>query len=375
MKKSRIGVLTGGGDCAGLNPALKWVVKTAMDERLEEERGTRYEVLGIRDGWKGLVNIDPASSDTEGRIVPLNPEIVRTWDRYGGTFLGTSRLSPYDPKNDCSKLVVENIHSLGLDAVIAIGGDGTLAIATRMAKDGINVVGIPKTIDRDLPDTDYTLGFETALNVITEEVDRLRTTAGSHKRIFVVETMGRTAGWLALAGGESCGAYIILIPELEFSMERLNELVIEGRRAGTRYEIIVVAEGAKLVGGTEIVKKKGTDSFGHKALGGIGQFVAERIEKGTGLETRSVVLSHLQRGGAPCAYDRRMGRYFGIAAVDLVVKRSFGRMVSYKNGKITSTPLKNIYGRLNLVDVARRYDADRYNGQRTILNSPLKEEP
>jgi phosphofructokinase-like protein len=369
MKKCRIGVLTGGGDCAGLNPALKWVVKTAMDERLEWERGIRYEVLGIRDGWRGLVNVDLASADIEGHIVTLNPDIVRTWDRYGGTFLGTSRLSPYDPKNDQSKRVIENIERLGLDAIIAIGGDGTLAIATRLSKEGVNVVGIPKTIDKDLPATDYTLGFETALNVITEEVDRLRTTAGSHKRIFVVETMGRTAGWLALEGGESCGAYIILIPECEFSIDRVNELVLEGRRTGTRYEIIVVAEGAKQIGGTEVVKKEGVDSFGHKALGGIGEFVAREIENGTKLETRSVTLSHLQRGGAPCAYDRRMGRYFGIAAVDLIVKENFGRLVCVQNGKITSCSLEKIYGRLNLVDVATQYDAERYNGRRTILNN------
>ncbi len=372
MRKSRIGVLTGGGDCAGLNPALKWVVKTAMDERLEEERGIRYEVLGIRDGWRGLVNIDPSTADTEGRIVPLNPDIVRTWDRYGGTFLGTSRLSPYDPKNDCSKHVISNIEGLGLDALIAIGGDGTLAIANRMARDGVNIVGIPKTIDKDLPGTDYTLGYETALNVIVEEVDRLRTTAGSHKRIFVIETMGRTAGWLALEGGEACGAYIILIPEYEFTMDRVNELVKDGRRSGTRYEIIIAAEGAKQKGGTEIVKKEGVDSFGHKALGGIGGFLAERIEEGTQMETRHVILSHLQRGGAPCAYDRRMGRYFGIAAVDLVVRKNFGKMVAVKNGKITSTPLESIYGKLNRVDVATRYDVDRYNGRRTILNVPRK---
>lgn len=367
MKKIRIGVLTGGGDCAGLNPALKWVVKTAMDERLEWERGVRYEVLGIRDGWKGLVGIDLSSPDTQGSIIPLNPDIVRTWDRYGGTMLGTSRFSPYDPKNECPALVKENIEKLGLEAVIAIGGDGTLAIATRLAREGVNVIGIPKTIDKDLPETDYSLGYETALNVIVEEVDRLRTTAGSHKRIFVVETMGRTAGWLALEGGEACGAYIILIPECDFSIEKVNELVLEGRRSGTRYEIILVAEGAKPTGGTEVVRKEGTDSFGHKALGGIGQVIAKRIEEGTGLETRSVVLSHLQRGGAPCAYDRRMGRYFGIAAVDLVVRRKYGNMVCLRNGKISYCPLEDIYGRLNLVDVATQYDAERYNGRRSIL--------
>jgi phosphofructokinase-like protein len=376
MKKFRLAVLTGGGDCAGLNPALKWVVKTALDERLEEERGIRYEVLGIRDGWKGLVNIDPSTPDTDqGWITPLDPEVVRTWDRYGGTMLGTSRFSPYDPKKDCSKLVIDNIKQRGIDAVIVIGGDGTLAIATRLSREGINVVGIPKTIDKDLPSTDYTLGYETALNVITEEVDRLRTTAGSHKRIFVVETMGRTAGWLALQGGEACGAYIILIPEHDFSMDRVNELVLEGRRAGTRYEIIIVAEGAKQTGGTEVVKKKGIDSFGHKALGGIGQFVAAEIEKGTGLETRSVNLSHLQRGGAPCAYDRRMGRYFGIAAVDLVEKKNFGKMVCLKSGKITYCPLESIYGKLSRVDVATEYDKDRYNGRRTILYGKRKQTP
>ncbi|MFC1913840.1 6-phosphofructokinase [Chloroflexota bacterium] len=374
MKKSRIGILTSGGDCAGLNPCLKWVVKTALDERLEDERGTRYEVLGIRDGFKGLVSVDPVALDTEGHIVPLDEEIVRTWDRYGGTFLGTSRLSPYDPKNDQSKLVIDNIGKLGLEALIVLGGDGSLAIGSRLAKDGVNVVGIPKTIDKDMPETDYTLGFDTALNIVTEEVDRLRTTAGSHKRIFVVETMGRTAGWLALEGGESCGAFIILIPECDFSLERVNELVTEGRRGGARYEIILAAEGAKPVGGTESVKREGVDSFGHKALGGIAEFVAREIRNGTGLETRSVILSHLQRGGSPSAHDRRMGRHFGIAAVDLVVKGDYGKMVCLKGGKISACPLHNIEGKLRLVDVATQYDVDRYNGRRTILNGALLKE-
>jgi len=368
MNKSRIGILTGGGDCAGLNPALKWVVKTALDERLQWERGTQYEVLGIRDGWKGLVYADPTSPDTQGYITPLDQEIVRTWDRYGGTFLGTSRLSPYDPKNDQSRVVIDNIEKLGLEAVIAIGGDGTLAIASRLSQEGVNVIGIPKTIDRDLPETDYTLGFDTALNVITEEVDRLRTTAGSHKRIFVVETMGRTAGWLALEGGEACGAYIILIPEYDFSLEKVNELLLEGRRAGSRYEIIVVAEGAKVAGGSEFVKAEGVDSFGHKALGGVAAFLAREIHNATKLESRSIVLSHLQRGGSPSAHDRRMGRYFGIAAIDLVAKKDYGKMVSYKNGRIATVPLKDILGKLKLVDVETQYDTERYNGRRTILD-------
>ncbi len=367
--KERIGILTGGGDCAGLNPALKWVVKTALDERLHCDRGIQYEVLGIRDGWKGLIEVDTTSLDTQGYIVPLNQELVRTWDRYGGTFLGTSRTNPYNPKDDQSRRVLDNVERLALEVVIAIGGDDTLGVAYKLAQEGVNVIGIPKTIDKDLSGTDYTLGFETALNVITEEVDRLRTTAGSHKRVFVVETMGRHAGWLALEGGESCGAFIILIPEYDFSIEKVNELVLEGRRAGARYEIIVVAEGAKPVKGSEFAKSEDLDSFGHNTLGGIGEFLASEIYKATKLDTRSIVLSHLQRGGAPCAYDRRMGRYFGIAAVDLLVRKEFGKMVSYKNGKITDIHLKEVIGKPSLVDVETQYDIERYNGRRTITNT------
>lgn len=367
MGKSRIGILTGGGDCAGLNPAIKWALKTALDERLQRERGVQYEVLGIRDGWKGLIYGDPEGPNVRDYITPLNQDIVRTWDRYGGTQLGTSRTNPYDPKDDQSKTVLRNIEKLGLDALIAIGGDDTLGVAHKLAKEGVNVVGIPKTIDKDLAETDYTLGFETALTVITEEVDRLRTTAGSHKRIFVVETMGRNAGWLALEGGESSGAFIILIPECDFSLEKVNELVVEGRRAGARYDIIVAAEGAKPIGGSAIVKKETKDAFGHITLGGIGEFLAKEIAQATGWETRSLVLSHLQRGGAPCAYDRRMGRYFGIAAVDLVINKDFGKMVRHRDGKISAVPLERVIGRVSLVDVETQYDADRYNGRRTIL--------
>jgi 6-phosphofructokinase 1 len=366
MGKTRIGILTGGGDCAGLNPAMKWVVKTAMDKHFQAERGVEYEVWGIRDGWKGLVEVEPETTLGEW-LMPLTPEIVRTWDRYGGTMLGTSRTNPYNLKNDQSKRVLYNIQKLGLNVLIAIGGDDTLSVALKLAKEGVNVVGIPKTIDKDLIETDYTLGFETALSVITEEIDRLRTTAGSHKRIFVVETMGRNAGWLALEGGESSGAFIILIPEYDFSVEKVNELIIEGRKEGSRYEIVVVAEGAKPAGLAEFVQEERVDSFGHKALGGIGDYLAGEIGKGTGFECRSIALSHLQRGGAPCAFDRRMGRYFGIAAVDLIVMKDYGKMVSYKNGRITSVPLEKVIGKMNIVDVKMMYDTERYSGRRTIL--------
>lgn len=367
MERYKIGILTGGGDCAGINPAVKWAVKTAMDGRLAAERNTRYEVLGIRDGWEGLMSIDPANPTDPSHVVPLDEELVRTWDRYGGTNLGTSRANPYNPKRDVSKQVIENIRRLGLDALIAVGGDDTLGVASRLSREGVRVVGIPKTIDKDLPGTDYTLGFDTALNVVVECVDRLRTTAGSHRRVFVVETMGRHAGWLALEGGESSGAYIILIPEYDFSMDRVNELIVEGRRSGARYEIIIVAEGAKPSGGTEFCRDSRVDSFGHRALGGVGEYVAAEIHNCTGLETRSMVLSHLQRGGVPSAHDRRMGRYFGIAAVDLIASKEFGRMVAYRDGRITSIPIEEALGGPNLVNTEIQYDTSRYNGRRTIL--------
>lgn len=369
MRESRIGVLSGGGDCAGINPAIKWVVKTALDERLQSERGIRYNVLGIKDGWKGLIEVEPEELSVQDYIIPLSQEIVRTWDRYGGTMLGTSRANPYDPNNDQSKRVLANIEKLRLDALVAIGGDDTLGVAHRLEEEGVKVVGIPKTIDKDLPETDYTLGFETAMNVITEEIDRLRTTAGSHKRIFVVETMGRYTGWLALEGGESSGAFIILIPEHDFSLDKVNELVLEGRHDGARYGIIVVAEGAKPLGDKKFVRQEGVDSFGHMFLGGVGDFLAREIQKATKLETRSINLSHLQRGGAPCAYDRKMGRYFGIAAMDLVAMGYFGNMVCVRNGKISACPIANVIGRSQFVDVDTQYDVERYNGRRTILRT------
>src|SRR4030042_777623 len=239
MEKERIGVRRGGGDCAGLNSAIKWVVKTALDDRLRKTRKIEFEVVGIRDGWKGLVLPEGDDDDPTPRIYGWTEEMVRTWDRYGGTMLGTSRTNPYDSKNNRSKIVLKNIDKYHLDYLVAIGGEDTLGVAHELYLEGVKVVGIPKTIDKDLSGTDYTLGFETAVNVITEEIDRLRTNAGSHRRIFVVETMGRNAGWLALEGGESSGAYIILIPEYNFEINRVNELVMEGRRKGARYEIIV----------------------------------------------------------------------------------------------------------------------------------------
>jgi len=364
----RIGVLTGGGDCPGLNSAIKWVTKTALDPLLSAKRHEVFEVIGIRDGWRGLVEVDPADSSSMARWTEQLTELkVRAWDRTGGTALGTSRVNPFNPKDDRSRRLLENIEALGIDALAAIGGEDTLTVAQRLHDLGVKVVGIPKTIDRDLTGTDYTLGYDSALNVITEEVDRLRTTAGSHSRIFVVETMGRHAGWLALEGGQAAGAYVILIPEWDFQMERVCELLMTRKNSGIRYSIVVVSEGAKIKGEDLVYLSEKEDGFGHKVLGGIARYVSKEIERRTGLESRYVVLSHLQRGGKPTACDRLMGRRFGIAAVDLILRGRFGRMVSYIKGELTSVPISQAIAKLQTVDVARYYDTERYNGPRSSL--------
>lgn len=364
----KIGILTGGGDCAGLNSAVKWVTKTATDPLLAAHRGEDMEVIGLREGWKSLVALDPDDPESMARwTMPLNELVVRTWDRQGGTVLGSSRTNPFNPKDDQSRKCLENIAALGLHALVAIGGEDTLSVAYRLHNLGQRVVGIPKTIDRDLNATDYTLGYDTALNVITEEVDRLRTTAGSHSRLFVVEVMGRHAGWLALEGGEAAGAHVILIPEYEFEVGKVAELLERRRRAGVRYDIVVVSEGARIRGQSEVYLSDKEDGFGHKVLGGIGEHLAKQLEILTGSETRHVVLSHIQRGGQPSARDRLMGRYFGIAAVDLILEEDFGRMVSFRNGQITSVSLKQAIEKLYVVDVNTLYDPLRYNGRRSSM--------
>jgi 6-phosphofructokinase 1 len=365
MKEEKIGILTGGGDCPGLNSAVKWVVKTATDERLSLKRGKFFKVFGIREGWKGLTDLDTQlGGNIDQYIEELDELKVRTWDRIGGTMIGTSRTNPYSQKKDRSKEVIQNIRHLGLDYLIAVGGDDTLSVAHNLSKAGIKVIGIPKTIDGDLTGTDYSLGFESAVQVIVLEIDRLRTTAGSHARTFIVETMGRHAGWLALEGGKAGGAFIILIPEYPFDMNRINQLLKTRKEKGVRYSIIVVAEGAKPAEGTLVYRDYQEDEFGHKTLGGIGKWVSDKISEGAGLETRHIVLSHLQRGGAPSAYDRRMGREFGIAAIDLLLAGKFGTMVNYKNGRVGFISLNDLKGKPHLVDIEKYYDTERYNGRR-----------
>ncbi len=364
----RIAVLTGGGDCPGLNGAIKWVTKSALDPLLEKERSIRFDVIGIREGWRGLVEINPDDPESVAQhTMKLDEEIVRTWDRYGGTNLGTSRTNPFNPKKDTSAKVIENIDRLGIDVIVAIGGEDTLGVAAKLHRRGIKTVGIPKTIDGDLVGTDYSLGFDSAVNIIMEEIDRLRTTAGSHSRIFVVETMGRHAGWLALHGGECSGAYIILVPEVPFEMDKICALLDQRRGREIQYSIIVVSEGATMKASMEFCRDDKVDEFGHRSLGGVAAYIAEQIEQRTGFATRYVTLSHLQRGGSPSARDRLMARWFGIAAVDMIVNEDFGRMVSYRQGEITSVPMKDVTDRLHLIDVNKYYDTERYNGKRSIL--------
>ncbi|MFH1479941.1 MAG: ATP-dependent 6-phosphofructokinase [Pseudomonadota bacterium] len=367
--KMRVGILSAGGDCPGINSAIHWFVNSANDNDLIPERGIMFDVIGIVDGWRGLIEVKPDKKENVRHwTMKLTPDIVRTWDRYGGTRLGTSRINPFDPQKDQSQTMITNIKKLGLEALVVIGGFDSLGITYKLFREGINVVGIPKTIDKDLCETDYTLGFDSAVNIITQDIDRLRITAGSHSRIFIVESMGRKAGWLALEGGEASGAAVILIPEHDFDIERVIEILKMRKKSGKRYSIVLVSEGAKPRGMDEIHERRERDGFGHYYLGGVGGFIAEQIEKRPGLEVRYVALRHLQRGGSPTAYDRRMGRKFGVAAVDMIVNEDFGRMVSLKLGIINTVPLKKALEKLNLVDVEKYYSTKNYRTLDRILD-------
>jgi phosphofructokinase-like protein len=354
MSKKMIGVLTGGGDCPGLNPAIKAVVKKAIE--------SNYTVLGLKEGWLSLV--DPSI-----RPMLLDRDVVRHIDRQGGTILGTSRTNPFKVENGL-ELVKKKFSELELSAIVAIGGEDTLGVAKKLyEKAKLPVVGIPKTIDRDLSYTDYSLGFESALQVITDSVDSLRSTAESHARIFVVEVMGRHAGHLALRGGISAGASVILIPEYPFSIDRVCELLLARKNRGVRYSIVMVAEGAIPVGQDMTLLSKEKDAFGHVRLGGIGHYLADEIEKRSKLESRAVVLSHLQRGGKPVAFDRRLGFYFGVAAVEAIMAENYGQMVALKDGHIVLAPIAEAVKELRLVNVSTCYDTENYRAKQSIIIS------
>lgn len=331
MKK--IGILTGGGDCPGLNPVIRAVVRKAYN--------LGWEVTGIHNGWKGLIENDSEVLDLKS-VSGILPK--------GGTILGTSRTNPYKKEGDLKKLM-DNFKKLGLDALIAVGGEDTLGAANKLSKDGLKIVGVPKTIDNDLSSTDYTFGFDTAINIATESIDRLHTTAESHHRIMVVEVMGRHAGWIAVHAGIAGGADMILIPELPIDIDEVCEVVKKRHARGKTFSIIVVAEGAELKEKGMVTQEEKLDSFGHVRLGGIGQSIGEKIEKNTGYETRVTVLGHVQRGGTPSAFDRVLGTRFGVKAVELISQGNFGQMVSLQGNKIIAVPLQEAVGTLKTVDM------------------------
>ena len=338
MAKKTIGILTGGGDCPGLNAVIRAVVRKGIT-------AYRYRFRGILKGWKGMLECDwePLGLEEISGILPK-----------GGTILGTSRTNPFK-EEDGGEIVVDNMRRLKLDALVAIGGEDTLGVANKLASMSVPIVGVPKTIDNDLNGTDYTFGFDTAVNIVTEAIDRIHTTAESHNRVMVIEVMGRHSGWIALHAGLAGGADMILIPEQKYTIQEIVSTIRKRHERGKDFSIVVVAEGAQLVSeeGEEnkyVVSKGGLDEFGHVKLGGIGQLVAHAVEEGTSYETRVTVLGHLQRGGTPTAFDRVLGTRFGIAAIDLVHADDFGKMVSLQGNEIVAIPLAEAVNQLKLVD-------------------------
>jgi len=320
----KIGILTGGGDCAGLNAVIEAVVKRA--------NSYGYEVLGFLRGYAGLIN---------NEWKPLSIKDVEGISLTGGTILGTSRVNPFKRENGPRK-VMETIKSCGVNAMIIIGGDDTLGAAYKLYQTGLPVVGVPKTIDNDISETDYSVGFMTAIETISECIEKLHTTAKSHERVIVVEVMGRYAGWLTLFGGLAGGAHIILVPEKPFKIEEVCKIILEREREGKKYTIVAVAEGAKPENVEDFITvSKERDEFGHVRLGGIAKLLEREIAERTGKETRSVVLGHVQRGGAPCAFDKILGMKLGFRAVDLVKEGKFGYMVCLKGTKIVDVKMES----------------------------------
>lgn len=331
-----IGILTGGGDCPGLNSVIRAVVREGFNKG--------YKVIGIKNGWKGLIERD---------VMPLNIDAVSGILSKGGTILGTSRTNPFKDPKDVKK-TIENYKKLKLCALVATGGDDTLGAAARLAERGLRVIGVPKTIDNDLSCTDFTFGFDTAVNIATECIDRLHTTAESHHRIIVVEIMGRHAGWIATYAGIAGGADVVLIPEKDIDIQEVCRLIKRRHLRGKTFSIVVVAEGAKFPvkkGRGLITQDEKIDEFGHVRLGGIGQALADIIEKKTGFETRVTVLGHIQRGGSPSAFDRVLATRFGVKAMELIEKKKFGYMVSLKGNKIVSVPLAKAVAKTKTVDM------------------------
>jgi len=346
-KGMKIAINTGGGDAPGLNAVIEAVVMSAFNRN--------WEVYGIKNGYAGLLNTE--------EIVPLSPEKVRRISILGGTILGTTNKgNPFEMPvqnaageteiRDVSERVVKNFNRLGFDCLIAVGGDGSLKIAHDFSRKGIPVIGVPKTIDNDLGGTVITFGFDTAVSTATEAIDRLHSTARSHERVMVVEVMGRHAGWIALNSGISGAAHAILIPEIPFDLEIVCDHIMEDELHGERYAIVVAAEGAVPKGGTAIDKGRGEIGRQDVVLGGIGNYVAEKISKRTGKDARSLTLGHLQRGGSPTTFDRLISLRFGAAAVRLIEAHKFGSMVALDPPEVKAVPLENVIGSIKNVPSA-----------------------
>lgn len=333
----KIGVLTGGGDCPGLNAVIRAVVRRA------DEYG--YEVMGIREGWRGLMN--PPLHER------LNRERVRGILHLGGTIIGTSRATPFKREADGDRVdeVLRNFDRLRLDALIAIGGEGTLNVSHKLWELDLPIVGVPKTIDNDIPGTDFTFGFDTAVSIATDAIDRLHSTAEAHQRLMIVEVMGRHAGWIATWCGIAGGADLVFVPEEPIDLDAAADS-LSRRHKRSKFSIVVVAEGARIktTSGQEGLIAKGTDEFGRPRLGGIGQVLADELERRLGFETRVSVLGHVQRGGTPTAHDRVLATRFGVAAADFVHAEKFGTMTALRGNAIASVPLSVVTGDLKTVD-------------------------
>ncbi len=340
----RIGLLTGGGDCPGLNAVIRAVVRKGID-------GYGDQLIGFRDGWRGVL---------EEQLGELSIESTRGILPRGGTILGSSRTNPYK-REDGPARVRETLDRQRLDGLIAIGGEDTLGAASRLCSDGVNVIGVPKTIDNDLGATDVTFGFDTALHVASEAIDRLHTTAESHNRILVVEVMGRSAGWIALHAGIAGGADVILIPEIPFDIDEVCRLIGRRHERGRYFSIVVVAEGAVPKQGTMTLTTGELDEFGHPRLGGIGAQLEREIEHRTGFETRTTVLGHIQRGGTPTAFDRVLATRLGLAAIDAAHAGRWGTMTALHGAQIELVPLADA------VAEVRRVAVEEYERYRVLF--------
>jgi 6-phosphofructokinase 1 len=332
---ARFGILTGGGDCPGLNAVIRGVVRAGVNRY-------GHQIIGFRYGWAGIL---------EANTVELTPQNTAGILHRGGTILGTSRTNPYKGEGDGTALVRETLDREGIDALIPIGGEDTLGVAARLAADGVPVVGVPKTIDNDLAGTDVTFGFHTAVQIATDAIDRLHTTAESHNRVIILEVMGRHAGWIAAYSGIAGGADVILVPERPFDIDEVCERIKRRHARGTTFSIVVVSEGAtpRDGGGIATAGAK-TDAFGHARLGGIAVELEREIEERTGFETRMTILGHVQRGGTPTAYDRVLATRFGVKAVEAADRGEWGTMVSLRGPDIVLVPLADAVAEPKLLD-------------------------